>query len=124
MARDKVAPVSVASIAKRTVVQEAMIDDAIAAPLPPAPPVRGHRAELVEPQWMKDYRAHNDKLAAAAEKLVPVWEPRERGAILRDVRAVVSRCTTKTEILAAIDLMIDGGSLYSETSDPPFKGGK
>ncbi len=92
---------------KRTVIAEAILDDAIAAPVTPAPAPRAKRAELVEPQWMVDYRAHNDRLAAATELLSHAWEPRERVALLRRVRTIAVGCPNKEAILAALDEIID-----------------
>ncbi len=78
------------------------------------------RAPIAELEWVKDYRAHNDKLAAAAELLSHAWEPRERVALLRRVRVIVSGCPTKEAILAAIDEIIDAtGYSDSETGRTP-----
>jgi hypothetical protein len=86
------------------------------------PPVGGKpRAE--PPEWVKRYRAFNETLRAKlnAEQLGNAWEPRERVALLRRVRVIVSACPTKEAILIALDEMIDGMG-YGESVDLPLKG--
>ncbi len=81
----------------------------------------GKRIPPSELDWVKEYRAHNDKLAAAAELLSHAWEPRERVALLRRVRTIAVGCPDKAAILVALDEMIDGMG-YSELGDPPSGG--
>ncbi len=78
--------------------------------------MKAPRAELA---WVKEYRAHNDRLAAAIDTLAHEWRPRERLATLFDVRAIVATCETKEAILAAIDEIIDATGYTSPESPAP-----
>ncbi len=110
-----------APTSKRTVVAEAILDDAIAQSAPPPPNERPaetprKRVPLPEQAWVTEYRAHNDRLAAAAELLAHAWEPRERVALLRRVRTIAVGCPDKAAIMIALDEMIDAMG-YSESAD-------
>ncbi len=84
---------------------------------PPVVPVRPKRVPLEKPQWMIEYAAHNDRLAAAAELLAHAWEPRERVALLRRVRTIAVGCPNKEAVMAALDEMIDAMG-YADSEEP------
>ncbi len=72
-----------------------------------------------EAEWVKSYRAFNNALKKKLEGEVgAAWEPRERVALLRRVRAIASTCATKEAILAALDETIDAMGY----TDEPRKG--